>query len=108
MYVHEYADGLNKLLETQWYTTNGLERLFANFTLQQQFAGTLQLFGRTKSTSFDEYLRLPPMERKLVLELMLLPMKVPGPNPSDTELQTVSNSGLFEDECTGFGHDSSV
>ena len=90
MYMHEYADGLNKLLETQWYTNNGLDRLFANFQLQQQFAGTLELFAKTKTTNFDEFLRLPPCERKLVTELMLLPMKVPNPNPGDTELQTVS------------------
>ncbi|KAL9088797.1 MAG: hypothetical protein Q9159_002908 [Coniocarpon cinnabarinum] len=89
MYMHEYADGLNKLLETQWYTTNGLDRLFANFQLQQQFAGTLELFSSTKNNNFDEYIRLPPTERKLVTELMLLPMKVANPNPGDTELQTV-------------------
>ena len=89
MFIHEYADGLNKLLETQWYTVHGIERLFAHHELCEEFAGTLELFANTKSNQFEQMRWLPPAESKLVWQLMQLPRCVSNPNPADTDLQTV-------------------
>lgn len=87
MYIHEYADGLNKLFETQWYTTHGLERLFANYELCRLFADTLELFA--KSHEYELTRQMPLRECKLVFDLMKLPRQVPYANSADVELQTL-------------------
>ena len=97
MYVQEYAQGLNKLFETTWYTTHGLERLFANYALCHLFADTLDLFA-TSSHEYERTRHIPSHECKLVFDLMRLPRQVTYAGPADAELQTLL-SRLMVVEC---------
>jgi len=73
LYLNEYALGLGALLETRWYTHNGLECLLANANHCSAFVGMLKLFEDTKSDNYDQMRLLPLTESRMIWRLMCMP-----------------------------------
>lgn len=76
MYLYEYARGIDMLLETEWYTKEGLKQLIQDARLRSSFAGLLELMRNTKSSDFEMIQKIPPIESKVIWKLMCMPRVV--------------------------------
>lgn len=71
LYLHEYARGIDTLLETSWFSSSaGLDALLANSRYCEAFVGMLKLFEDTKSDNYDQMRLLPLTESRMIWRLM--------------------------------------
>ena len=118
LYINEYAKGIDKFFETDWYSTKGLTHLMSNRSLCEMFASMTDLFTSTHSEQYDTMRKLPATEARMVWGLMCMPRDAllsqpqqPLPKTADSytsiistnlELQRVLNRlSIFEHLMTG-------
>ena len=73
LFIKDYAPGLDKFLETSWYTTNGLAHLLNQPKACEMFANLIKQFRTINSNDYDGMRRIASMEAKLVWNLACLP-----------------------------------
>ncbi len=71
LYSRDYAPGLDRWLETNWYSTKGFSRLMADTRVLEMFAHLLEQF-RTVQNDYEGLRRLPSLEARLVWNLFCL------------------------------------
>jgi len=76
LYTREYARGIDQILETTWYTENGLEHLLQDYKLCQMFADMLELFRTVAGKDYEAMRMLPSTESCLIWSLMCLPRTI--------------------------------
>ncbi|KAI9713967.1 MAG: hypothetical protein M1820_000697 [Bogoriella megaspora] len=91
IYEREYATGLDRLLETTWYSTTGLMRLTHYTQLVEEIDFALSEMRRVPSEDHDGQRRLESLEAKLVWDLACMCRMAPptgfSPTPRDPEDQ---------------------
>lgn len=111
-YIHtnEYARGIDRFLETTWYTTHSIPHLLSAPTLLTRFAEVLQSFATTRWDDYQQMRWLPSAESALVWELMCLPRSVAKEiADADAELLVVLNRlDIVEHLVTGNAFDGVV
>lgn len=80
LYLTEYAQGIDRFLETSWYQSRGFHYLQADSDLYDLFAGTLECFSATKSNDHDAMRILPSTEARMIWTLMCLPRRLTASN----------------------------
>ncbi|KAJ9668697.1 hypothetical protein H2201_001340 [Coniosporium apollinis] len=71
LYSRDYAPGLDRWLETSWYSTKGFSRLMADARVLEMFAHLLEQF-RAVQNDYEGLRRLPSLEARLVWNLFCL------------------------------------
>ena len=82
--MKEYAPGLDRFLETNWYSSHpAMEHLLRHSKLLEMFASMVELFAGTKSDDYDTMRKLPASEARMVWSLMdMLPRELVAPSLS--------------------------
>ena len=92
MYAREYAPGLDRLLETTWYTTTGLMRITHYAHLCEEVDRVLSEMRRVQSDDHEGQRRIESAEAKLIWNLACMCRLAPppgfSPTPRDPEDQT--------------------
>jgi white-opaque regulator 2 len=121
VFTQDYAPGLDKLLETDWYSTAGLECLLANNEICQMFSYLLERFRAVSGTDYEAIKYIPSLEAKVTWNLLCLPRtaSTTASNGVKSESSQGSQSGpelklrevqdrltVFESLITGFALES--
>lgn len=102
LYINDYAPGLDKLLETTWYSSQGLEYLSGNTPLLKTFEFLRQKFLLAAGPSQYEAARqIPSLEAKVTWQLLCLcrngpPTHVNGTNGIIPDAQMSNQHQLAE------------
>jgi white-opaque regulator 2 len=98
LFVNDYAPGLDKLLETTWYSTKGLEHLLGNAQLCRTFEFLRQKFLLASGPSQYEAARqIPSLEAKVTWQLLCLCREV-APAPTVNGTNGTTSNGQAADE----------
>lgn len=97
MFLHEYGRGIDYLLETDWYSRNGVVQLMRDARLRSALAGLLDIMRNTKQNDYEAVQKIPHMEAKVTWRLMCMSRAVHElikgdpipPNAQDPQLQEV-------------------
>ena len=76
LYLHEYGKGMDQFLETTWYTEHGLNHLMQDDNMCQKFGGMLELFSNTMANDYENFLKIPQTEARIIWMLLCLPRTV--------------------------------
>ncbi|KAF2231463.1 hypothetical protein EV356DRAFT_290640 [Viridothelium virens] len=96
MYEREYAPGLDRLLETTWYTTTGAIRLTHYTRLCEEVDFVLSEMRRVQSDDHDGQRRLESAEAKLIWDLACMCRLSPPPGFSPTPRDPEDQAKLAE------------
>ncbi|KAF1989347.1 hypothetical protein K402DRAFT_402000 [Aulographum hederae CBS 113979] len=84
LYTKDYAPGMDKFLETHWYSTFGLAVLFADQHLCEMFAHMIDLFRAVPNQSNNDMMKIRSMEVTVVWYLFCLCRNAPAPHSVPT------------------------
>lgn len=86
MYIVEYAAGLDRFLETTWYTEHGFNLLVANNDLLHYFAHCVERFRQAQNGTNTH--GLTSLEARLIWQLACLPRHIHS-NPTPPHIVTL-------------------
>lgn len=72
MFLDEYGRGIDYLLETDWYSRNGVVQLMRDARLRSAFAGLLEVMRNTKPNDYEAIHKIPHMESKVTWRLICM------------------------------------
>ena len=82
LYVRDYAPGLDRFLETSWYSTKGSSLLISHNKICEMFADLIKKFRMINSNNYNGMRQIASMEARLVWNLVTLPrLSPPSPAP---------------------------
>nr|POE56878.1 hypothetical protein CFP56_70130 [Quercus suber] len=85
-FTHHYARGLDRLLETDWYSVNGLVYMNHDPTLQDFVVQCVERFKVRNDDPNNANRSLPSLEARLVWQLACMPRKALDPSISSSLL----------------------
>lgn len=92
LYIKDYAPGLDRFLETSWYSTKGLNLLISQPKICEMFADLIKKFRTINSNDYTGMRQIASMEARLVWNLVILPRLSPASPSSETNGSTVSKA----------------
>ena len=92
LYLKDYAPGLDKFLETSWYSTYGLILLLRSTETCGMFTNLIKQFRTISSNDYNGMRRIASMEARLVWNLAGLPRLSAIPATAATDGSTASET----------------
>ena len=97
-YSSVYGNGIDKFLETRWFTTRGLTHLLQNPLLCEKYAMLISRFDITAASNYQENLVTQSLEAHVVWETMLLCRQVSASinTTNDSSAVIETNEGVHD------------
>ena len=88
LFIKDYAPGLDRFLESSWYSTKGLTLLLSHTKICEMFADLIKRFRTINSNDYDGMQQIASMEARMVWNLVTLPRLSPSSPLTETDGST--------------------